>query len=68
MERVVNISEYLLSTSSDETLVTYSLGSCLGLSLYDPTVGVAGLLHATMPSCRANAEKAAERPAMYADS
>ena len=67
MERVVGISEYVVSADSRDTLVTYALGSCIGLMLHDPVAGVAGLLHAMMPASTTNGEKAAETPAMYVD-
>jgi chemotaxis protein CheD len=67
VERLVGISEYVVSANPDETLTTYSLGSCLGLALYDPVVGIGGMLHAMMPASSANAEKANSSPAMYVD-
>jgi len=67
MDRVVGISEYVVSTDPEDVLVTYSLGSCVGLTLFDPVAGVAGLLHALMPASKANPEKAALTPAMYTD-
>lgn len=63
----MTISDYAVSADPAETLVTYSLGSCLGLALHDPVAGVAGLLHAMMPLSSANKDKAAENPAMYVD-
>lgn len=67
MDRVVGISEYVASSDPDDVLITYSLGSCVGLTLYDPVAGVAGLLHSLMPASKANPEKAALTPAMYTD-
>lgn len=67
MDRVVGISEYVVSVAPDDTLVTYSLGSCVGLVLHDPVARVCGLLHAMMPSAKSNPDKAAETPAMYTD-
>ena len=66
-ELVVAISEYAVSADPEHTLVTYSLGSCVGLVLHDPVSGVGGLLHAMMPLSSANPEKATSTPAMYAD-
>lgn len=66
-ERIVGISEYVLSADPADVLVTYSLGSCVGLALHDPVAGVAGLLHAMMPLSTSNPEKAAANAAMYAD-
>ncbi len=31
------------------TLITYALGSCVGVSMYDPIMKVAGLLHIILP-------------------
>ncbi len=64
---IVGISEYAVSSDPSERLVTYSLGSCVGLALHDPIVGVAGLLHAMMPTAKADPVKAAATPAMYVD-
>lgn len=30
-------------------LITYALGSCIGISLYDPAIKLAGLLHIMLP-------------------
>ena len=67
LESVVGISGMRASADPTMTLVTYSLGSCIGLSLYDPVAGVGGLLHAMMPVSTADPVKAAENPAMYTD-
>lgn len=31
------------------TLITYALGSCIGISLYDPSIKLAALLHIMLP-------------------
>jgi len=67
VERVVGISEYVVSADPEITLVTYSLGSCIGLALHDPVAGVSGLLHSMMPLSKDNPTKAADNPAMYTD-
>ena len=36
----VDISDMKLSRNREDVIVTYSLGSCVGLSLYDPLAGV----------------------------
>ncbi len=64
---VVGVGDYKISTSPLEVLVTYSLGSCLGVAAYDPRAGVGGLLHFMLPDSRINAEKARAQPAMFAD-
>jgi chemotaxis protein CheD len=66
-ETVVGISALRVSADLSEVLVTYSLGSCIGLSLYDPVARVGGLLHAMMPVSTADPVKASATPAMYTD-
>lgn len=66
-DRVIGISEMAVTDSAETTLVTYSLGSCVGLALHDPVAGVGGMLHALMPFSKADPVKAAQTPAMYAD-
>lgn len=66
-KRVVGVGEYAVSGPGDERLITYSLGSCIGLTLYDPDSGAAGLLHAQMPLSRMSPERSQGRPALFVD-
>ena len=52
---------------ADEVLITYSLGSCAGLTLYDPTQRVGVLLHCLLPLSNIDAKRAAENPYMFTD-
>lgn len=36
------------------TLVTYALGSCIGICLYDPTIKLASLIHILLPAAPSN--------------
>lgn len=56
-----------VSDRHDDTLITYALGSCLGVTIYDPVVRVGGLLHAMLPLSEVSPEKAAEKPWMFVD-
>ena len=47
--------------------MTYALGSCLGLMVYDPEACVGGMLHAMLPSSKINPNKAKENPFMFVD-
>jgi chemotaxis protein CheD len=49
------------------TLVTHSLGSCIGLAVYDPHVKVGGLLHYMLPESKLDPVKARNKPFMFAD-
>jgi chemotaxis protein CheD len=45
----VGLGEIKLSNNPDDVLVAYGLGSCVGISMYDPHVRVGALLHAVLP-------------------
>jgi chemotaxis protein CheD len=50
-------------------LVTYALGSCVGLALHDAVAGIGGMAHVQLPSSRLAGDQAAAqaRPGRYAD-
>lgn len=64
---VVGIADLKVSATPGETLVTYALGSCLGVCIHDPQAGVAGMLHAMLPSGKTNPDKAQANPARFID-
>ena len=47
------------------TLISYGLGSCIGISLYDPQTKIGGLLHIMLPD--SNQSRANENRAKFAD-
>src|SRR5438128_8921018 len=61
------MSEVKASRNLDDVLITYSLGSCIGVAVYDRQARVGGLLHYQLPAASLNLQRAAERPAMFAD-
>jgi len=65
--QTVDISDMKIARSPDEILVTYSLGSCVGLALYDRVAGVGGLIHCMLPLSKIDPEKAQLRPFMFVD-
>ena len=66
--QVVGIADLKLSNRQGDMLVTYALGSCLGVCIHDPVARVGGLLHAMLPSATADLEKGKIQPAKYVDS
>ncbi len=68
MKVIVGVSDMKVSGAPDETLITYSLGSCIGVAIYDPAAKVAGLLHYMLPDSNLDKDKAAKNPFMFADS
>lgn len=67
MNHTVGISEMKVTNAREDVLVTYSLGSCVGLSLYDPSNGVGGLIHCMLPLSRVDPAKAKIKPHMFTD-
>lgn len=63
----VGIGEMLASNQKNATLTTFSLGSCVGVVVYDPVVKAGGILHAMLPDSNMNPEKAVLRPHMFVD-
>ncbi|MFP5223011.1 MAG: chemotaxis protein CheD, partial [Acidobacteriota bacterium] len=59
---VVSISDMKVSRKADDILVTHSLGSCLGLSAWDPVARVGGLIHCLLPRATSSDVK---NPYMY---
>ena len=64
---IVGISEMRVSKQPDELLITYSLGSCLGVLIHDPVHKVAGQLHAMLPLSKIDPAKAKATPGMFVD-
>ncbi|MGI5836424.1 MAG: chemotaxis protein CheD [Chloroflexota bacterium] len=48
----VGIGELRVSNSLQEVLIAYGLGSCIGVSVYDPHAKVAGLAHVMLPNSK----------------
>jgi len=68
MKTIVGIADMRVSNDPSELLVTFSLGSCIGVAIYDPDVKVGGMLHYMLPEKKLDLEKAAIKPYMFADS
>ena len=56
-----------VSNNPNAILTTYSLGSCVGVIIYDPVVKVGGLLHAMLPDSTIDSAKAQAQPGMFID-
>jgi chemotaxis protein CheD len=65
--RIVGIADMAVSADPRELILTYALGSCLGLCVFDPLVKVGGLLHFMLPQGAMAPEKALQNPLMFAD-
>jgi chemotaxis protein CheD len=67
MQLVVGVADMKASKDPHDVLVTYSLGSCLGVCIYDPVARVGGLLHLMLPESNIDPAKAQANPYMFAD-
>lgn len=67
MQITVGISEAKVSKSPTDSIITYSLGSCIGVMVWDPALPCAGLLHFQLPSGTMDAARAKEKPCMFGD-
>jgi len=65
--QTIGVADFHVSRQPYVSLVTYALGSCIGLMVYDPVVRVGGMLHYMLPDSTLDLEKAAKTPAMFAD-
>jgi len=63
---VVDIAD-MKSSSKGGELITYALGSCIGVSVFDPVAKCGALLHFMLPDSKLDDRKAKERPCMFAD-
>jgi len=64
---VVGVADMVVSNDSSAEIVTYSLGSCLGVTIYDPVKKIGGLLHLMLPDSTIDAAKAVSSPFMFVD-
>ena len=63
----VDISDMKISRDPTDVIVTYSLGSCVGLTLYDPVAGIGGMIHCMLPLSKIDPDKARLKPYMFID-
>lgn len=64
---VVGISDAKVSRDPEAILVTYALGSCVAVCMYDPVARVGGLLHIMLPESSLDRQKAQNNPYTFAD-
>jgi len=64
---VVGMADCGISIVPGQVLITYALGSCIGLAAHDPKAGVGGLLHFMLPDSSIDSARGRENPFMFAD-
>jgi chemotaxis protein CheD len=63
---VVGVADCAVGRDGQGRLITYSLGSCIGITAYDPGARVGGLLHYMLPQPGEGLAGAPENPCVYA--
>ena len=56
-----------VTNQDSDILITYSLGSCVGVTIYDPVSRVGGMIHCMLPFSKIDPKKAERTPAMFVD-
>src|SRR3974390_1903326 len=64
---VVSIADLKTSADPADVVITYALGSCLGITAHDPVARVGGLVHVMTPSSTLDPPRALRAPATYVD-
>lgn len=65
-QTVIGIGEMAISDDPAGVLITYSLGSCIGLVCYDPRLQLGGMVHSQLPLA-AQAKGVLGNPCRYTD-
>jgi chemotaxis protein CheD len=61
------VAECAASADPQESIATFSLGSCIAVSLYDPVVKVGGLLHFLLPDHVSRNVRSRNNPSLCAE-
>jgi len=67
VKHIVGVADIKLSADPEDSLITYALGSCLGITVHDSVARVGGMLHVMLPLSTIDAAKAQRNPAMFVD-
>jgi chemotaxis protein CheD len=67
MKKVLGIAEVSVSNQAEDVIITYALGSCLGITAWDPVTKVGGMVHVMVPSSTIDPDRAATNPGTYVD-
>jgi len=68
MVYTVGVADLKISEDVEDLLITYALGSCLGITVYDLKRKRAALLHCMLPDSSMDKKKAEGNPFLYVDS
>ncbi|MEW6426781.1 MAG: chemotaxis protein CheD [Thermodesulfobacteriota bacterium] len=66
MKIIVGIADMQVSKNPADVIITYSLGSCIAVVLWDRVAKVGGMLHYMLPDPGPDKSKAETKPYMFA--
>lgn len=64
---IVGVADMKIAVKPGDTLITYALGSCLGVTVHDPVAGVGGMLHVMLPDSATATAGAKPNPYKFVD-
>ncbi len=67
MNILVSISDMKVTDDVNAIIIAHSLGSCIGIAIYDPVAKAGGILHFMFPASSFSPGKAKKNPFMFAD-
>ena len=67
MNVVVGVADCRVTEDTSAVLITYALGSCIAVAIFDPVAQVGGLLHFMLPASPADGSLGGRSPYMFAD-
>lgn len=66
-KRTAGIGDILTSADPAHVIITYALGSCVGVTVHDGVAHVGGLLHAMLPTSSLDPVRAQGAPGTFVD-
>lgn len=66
MDRIVGIGEFMISNQRNDVIKTFALASCVAVTAYSRSKGIAGMIHMALPR-KPLTEKAVNRVGYYVD-
>lgn len=67
MQHIVGISDMKMTTDPTDVIITYSLGSCVGVTVYDTRLKIGALVHCLLPLSKTDKARAETSPCMFVD-
>jgi len=67
VKRIVEIADMIISSDPNDILITYALGSCLGITVYAAKFKVGALLHVMLPQSSIDPKRSLKNPFMFID-